>query len=67
MSELVLAVDVSLSMSPAELELQRQGYAAALTHEQVIEAIRDSVNGRIAVTHDEWAGQTTLYIVVPWT
>ena len=31
--ELVLAVDVSLSMSPDELETQRQGYAAALVHE----------------------------------
>ncbi|TIT42597.1 MAG: DUF1194 domain-containing protein, partial [Mesorhizobium sp.] len=29
--ELVLAVDVSLSMSPEELEIQRHGYAAALT------------------------------------
>ena len=29
--ELVLAVDVSLSMSPDELEIQRGGYAAALT------------------------------------
>ncbi|RVA35294.1 DUF1194 domain-containing protein, partial [Mesorhizobium sp. M7A.F.Ca.US.001.01.1.1] len=27
--ELVLAVDVSLSMSPDELEIQRHGYAAA--------------------------------------
>ena len=29
--ELVLAVDVSLSMAPAELAIQRRGYAAALT------------------------------------
>jgi len=65
--ELVLAVDVSLSMSPAELEIQRRGYAAALTHDRVIEAIRDGVNGRIAVTYVEWAGQTTQHIVVPWT
>ncbi|TJV01759.1 MAG: DUF1194 domain-containing protein, partial [Mesorhizobium sp.] len=33
--ELVLAVDVSLSMSPAELEIQRRGYVAALTHDTV--------------------------------
>ena len=37
--ELVLAVDVSLSMSPDELEIQRRGYAAALTHERVLQAI----------------------------
>jgi hypothetical protein len=65
--ELVLAVDVSLSMSPDELEIQRQGYAAALTHERVLEAIAAGVHGRIAVTYVEWAGSTTQHIVVPWT
>jgi hypothetical protein len=65
--ELVLAVDVSLSMSPDELEIQRQGYAAALTHDRVLEAIAAGVHGRIAVTYVEWAGSTTQQIVVPWT
>jgi hypothetical protein len=65
--ELVLAVDVSLSMSPDELEIQRQGYAAALVHDRVIEAIAAGVHGRIAVTYVEWAGSTTQHIVVPWT
>jgi hypothetical protein len=65
--ELVLAVDVSLSMSPDELEIQRQGYAAALVHERVLEAIAQGVHGRIAVTYVEWAGSTTQHIVVPWT
>jgi len=65
--ELVLAVDVSLSMSPDELEIQRQGYAAALTHERVIEAIQEGVHGRIAVTYVEWAGQSSQHIIVPWT
>ncbi|EHK56158.1 DUF1194 domain-containing protein [Allomesorhizobium alhagi] len=65
--ELVLAVDVSLSMSPDELEIQRQGYAAALTHDRVLEAIAAGVHGRIAVTYVEWAGSTSQHIVVPWT
>lgn len=65
--ELVLAVDVSLSMSPTELEIQRRGYAAALTHEHVLQAIKDGVYGKIAVTYVEWAGQNTQHIVVPWT
>ncbi|NGO50136.1 DUF1194 domain-containing protein [Allomesorhizobium camelthorni] len=65
--ELVLAVDVSLSMSPDELEIQRRGYAAALTHDRVIEAIAAGVYGRIAVTYVEWAGSTTQHVVVPWT
>ena len=65
--ELVLAVDVSLSMSPKELEIQRDGYAAALTHERVLQAIADGVYGRIAVTYFEWAGTTSHHVIVPWT
>ena len=65
--ELVLAVDVSLSMSPTELEIQRDGYAAALTHERVLQAIAEGYHGRIAVAYFEWAGTTSHHIVVPWT
>ncbi|MCO6050078.1 DUF1194 domain-containing protein [Mesorhizobium sp. RP14(2022)] len=65
--ELVLAVDVSLSMSPDELEIQRKGYAAALTDPQVLKAVADGVNGRIAVTYFEWAGTSSQHVVVPWT
>src|SRR6478609_3347252 len=65
--ELVLAVDVSLSMSPAELEIQRHGYAAALTHDNVLQAIADGAYGKVAVTYVEWAGATTQVVVVPWT
>lgn len=65
--ELVLAVDVSLSMSPDELEIQRHGYAAAMADKQVIDAILDGANGRIAVTYIEWAGVHTQRIIVPWT
>jgi len=65
--ELVLAVDVSLSMAPAELEIQRRGYAAALTHDRVLEAIAQGGYGRIAVTYFEWAGVTMQQVIVPWT
>lgn len=65
--ELVLAVDVSLSMSPDELAIQRDGYVAALTDERVIDAIASGMHGRIAVTYFEWAGATTQRVVVPWT
>lgn len=65
--ELVLAVDVSLSMSFEELRIQREGYVAALRHDDVIRAIRDGVQGRIAVTYFEWAGDASQYMVVPWT
>jgi Protein of unknown function (DUF1194) len=65
--ELVLAVDVSLSMSPSELEIQRKGYAAALTHDDVIQAIAEGLYGKIAVTLFEWAGSTSQHVIVPWT
>jgi len=65
--ELILAVDVSLSMSPTELEIQRDGYAAALTHDRVLQAIAEGYHGRIAVTYFEWAGTTSHHVVVPWT
>lgn len=65
--ELVLAVDVSLSMSPAELDIQRRGYAAALTDQRVINAIADGAHGRIAVTYFEWAGSSSQHVIVPWT
>ncbi|RAZ89259.1 hypothetical protein DPM33_20180 [Mesorhizobium hawassense] len=65
--ELVLAVDVSLSMSPTELEIQRHGYAAALTHDNVLKAIADGAYGKIAVTYVEWAGTTWQRVIVPWT
>ncbi|PHP67514.1 hypothetical protein CSC94_07350 [Zhengella mangrovi] len=65
--ELVLAVDVSLSMMPFELEIQRKGYAAAITDPSVVGAIRQGLHGRIAVTYIEWAGDYTQRQVVPWT
>ena len=65
--ELVLAVDVSLSMSPDELVIQRDGYVAALTDGAVLRAIAEGVHGRIAVTYVEWAGATLQQVVVPWS
>lgn len=65
--ELVLAVDVSRSMSPAELEIQRRGYAAALTSDEVLSAIADGFTGRIALAYMEWAGSGSSRVVVDWT
>jgi hypothetical protein len=64
--QLVLAVDVSRSMSPRELEIQRRGYAAALTSDQVMGAILDGPLGRIAITYVEWAGSGSQRVLVPW-
>ncbi|MEL6170091.1 MAG: DUF1194 domain-containing protein [Pseudomonadota bacterium] len=65
--ELFLAVDVSRSMSPAELEIQRRGYAEALRSPEVVEAIQSGLLGRIAITYVEWAGQGSQRVVVDWT
>ncbi|GGH20429.1 Protein of unknown function [Cribrihabitans marinus] len=65
--ELFLAVDVSRSMSAAELHIQRRGYAAALRSPEVIAAIEGGLIGVIALTYVEWAGAGSQRVVVPWT
>lgn len=65
--ELVLAVDVSRSMQPWELEIQRRGYAEALRSDAVWAAINRGYYRRIAVTYVEWAGHRAQRVVVPWT
>ncbi len=64
--ELALMVDVSRSMAPTELELQRRGYAEAIGSEQFFRVIEQSLTGRIALTYVEWAGDGLQRIVVPW-
>ena len=65
--ELVLAVDVSLSIDSGEARLQRQGYVQAFRDPQVLEAIRGGILGRIAVTYFEWANSAHTHLVVAWT
>jgi hypothetical protein len=64
--ELVLAVDISRSMDPDEQQLQRDGYVAAITHSDIIAAIRSGARHKIALTYVEWAGPTVQYTVVDW-
>jgi hypothetical protein len=64
--QLVLAVDISYSMDPDELALQRQGYIEALTSPEFLQAIRQGINGRVALLYFEWAGVEIQHIVVPW-
>ena len=65
--ELVLAVDVSLSIDVAEAGLQREGYIRAFRDAEVIRAIQSGILGRIAVTYVEWAGRYQRRVVVGWT
>jgi Protein of unknown function (DUF1194) len=46
---LALAADVSRSVDQQKFNLQRKGYAVAITNPRVIEAIRSGRHGRIAV------------------
>jgi hypothetical protein len=64
---LVLAADVSHSISHEELELQREGYADALLSPPVLGAIREGPYGRIAVTYVEWSGEGAASVGVNWT
>lgn len=65
--ELVLAVDVSGSVDPVEAAQQRQGYVAAVVDPAVIQALRGTITGKIAVTYVEWAGSDSQQVLVPWT
>lgn len=65
--ELVLAVDVSRSMTPRELEIQRRGYAEALASAEVVQAITGGIYGQIAITYVEWAGYQSQRVVVGWS
>ncbi|MEE8548171.1 MAG: DUF1194 domain-containing protein [Alphaproteobacteria bacterium] len=65
--ELALAVDVSGSIDDEEAVLQRAGYIAAFRHPRVLEAIRRSGLGRIAVAYYEWAGYGHMKVIADWT
>jgi hypothetical protein len=64
--ELVLAVDVSLSMDLDELGLQREGYAEAITSDDFIKALRTGPRGRVALTYFEWSSAGDQRIIIPW-
>jgi hypothetical protein len=64
---LVLAVDVSGSVNEARFELQREGYAAAFRSQAVLQAIRSTGTGSIAVAMLQWTGPALHVVAVDWT
>ena len=64
--QLVIAVDVSASMERDEFLLQRNGYVAAIGHDDFIRAVLSGDNRRIALTYVEWADTNRQKVVVPW-
>jgi hypothetical protein len=64
---LVIAVDVSSSMTDAEQEFQRAGFVEAFRSPKVHKAIHKGALGRIAVTYVEWSEKDDQIILAPWT
>ena len=63
---LVLVTDVSRSIDDAEFKLEKEGYAAAVTSRQVLEAIRAGTVGAIAVAYVEFASSFEVRTVLDW-
>lgn len=64
---LVLASDVSRSVDAGKFQLQREGYAAAVSDPRVLDAIRSGRHGRIGVLFLEWSGVGNQKVVIDWT
>src|SRR5499427_3079048 len=65
--EVILAADVSRSIDDTEFELQRKGYAAALTDPRVLAAIQGRSGAAVGVCFIEWSGDEDQQVVVDWT
>jgi hypothetical protein len=65
--ELVLAADVSGSMTKEELRIQREGYVNALRNVEVVNATLSGTRGRIAIAYFEWSGPDYQRLIMPWT
>ena len=64
--ELVLATDISYSMDYDELKLQRGGYVEAIQSAEFLNALKQGIHGKVAVTLVEWAGANDQRVVTPW-
>jgi hypothetical protein len=64
---LVLAADVSRGIDATKFNLQRNGYAAAISDPRVLDIIRSGHNGRIGLMFVEWSGIGAQKVVIDWT
>ncbi|WP_149589510.1 DUF1194 domain-containing protein [Tabrizicola flagellatus] len=60
---LLLSIDVSGSIDPADYRLQAGGLAAALSHPDVIDAL---VRDQVALAVVQWSGVTEQALLLPW-
>jgi hypothetical protein len=65
--ELILAVDVSGSVSEAEFDLQAKGLAGALRDPDVVAAIRDAGPAGVAVALVQWSSPGHQVVAVDWS
>ncbi len=63
---LVLVTDVSRSIDDSEFALEKDGYAAAFTSDQVLAAIKNGPLGAIAVAYVEFASGFEVKTVMEW-
>jgi hypothetical protein len=63
---IALAADVSRSIDDEEFQLQRRGYAAAVTNPRFMQAIQSGVHGAVALSFSEWAGPDQQAVVGKW-
>ena len=64
---LMLAADVSRSIDNPKFQLQREGYAAAVSNPRVLDAVRSGHSGRIGLTYIEWSGVGSQRVLIDWT
>jgi len=64
--ELIIAVDISYSMDPDELAIQREGYAQAIISSDFLQALKSLHYRKVAVTYFEWSSRSDQKIVIPW-
>ena len=64
---LVLSSDVSRSVDHPKFLLQREGYAAAVSNPQVLDAIKSGPHGKIALAFVEWSGVGAQKVVIDWS
>src|SRR6186713_2576591 len=63
---LVLAVDCSSSVDPADFRMQMDGIAFALRNPLLFDAIAAGSHGRIALTLVQWSSRHSQTVAIAW-
>lgn len=65
--EICLAVDGSGSIQQDEFAFQRQAYAQAVSHPDVVGIMTSGFEGTVAIALMEWGGPESMHPIVDWT